>query len=52
MRFNNEYSIYVDIFDRGGKCRQFRMLTRTSFIGQFVQPEEGEVIGEKESIVI
>ena len=37
----NEYRIYVDIMTREN-CRQIRLLTWTSFIGQFVHPVGGE----------
>ena len=37
---------YMDIMT-GDNCRQFRLITWTLFIGQFVHPLGGEGIGEK-----
>ena len=40
----NGYRIYVDIIS-GENCHHFRLLTLTSFIGQFVNPVGGEGMG-------
>ena len=42
---DNGYKIYVDIIT-GENCRQFRLLTWTSLIGQFVYPVWGEGCGK------
>ena len=41
----NEYRIYVDIMSGKNNFRQFRLLTRTSNISQFVHPVGGNVVG-------
>ena len=38
-----EYIVCMDIMIQ--ECRQFRLLTWTLFIGQFVHPQGGEEMG-------
>ena len=40
------YRIYVDIMKKEKNCRQFRLLKRTSFIGQLAYPVgvRGEIV--------
>ena len=42
----NGYKIYLDIM-MGKNCRQYRLLTWTFFISQFVQPVGEEMIRER-----
>ena len=44
LGWDNEYIIYVNIITEE-KCHKFILLTRTSFIGQFVHPVGGEGMG-------